>query len=100
MAGPTVKIAKLNDTDMRSRLRASMAYSSAMFVQSSPAELPTVEAGRESERKQLAFKKAKALAKALNTAIVEDLTRPSKRFETTPCTGALRSPAPSGSSPL
>jgi hypothetical protein len=30
-----------------------------------------VQVGRESERKQLAFKKAKALAKALNTAIVE-----------------------------
>lgn len=53
-------------------MRARMAYSSVMFVQKLPGpELPTAEAGRESERKQLAFEKAKALAKALNAAIVE-----------------------------
>jgi hypothetical protein len=72
MAGPAVKIAKLNDNRYEVSLESEHGLLKCYVRAKLPGpELPTAEAGRESERKQLAFKKAKALAKALNTAIVE-----------------------------
>jgi hypothetical protein len=72
MAVPTVKIAKLNDNRYEVSLESEhgllKCYVRAKLL---GPELPNGQVGRESERKQLAFKKAKALAKALNTAIVE-----------------------------
>jgi exosome complex RNA-binding protein Rrp42 (RNase PH superfamily) len=69
---PTWKIAKLND----SRYEVSLESDHGVVKCYVRAKLPGPEllghdAERESERKQLALKKATALAKALNAAIVK-----------------------------
>jgi len=76
MVASTLRISKLNDNRYEVSLEDDHG-SIKCFVR---AKLPGPElpkgAEREPERKQLALKRAKALAKALDTAIIETLRCP------------------------
>ncbi len=72
MAAPAMQIARLNDNRYEVSLQNDQGLVKCYVRAGLPGpELPGKDGAKESERKQLALKKAKALAKALDAAIVE-----------------------------
>ncbi|MGA8690371.1 MAG: hypothetical protein WB662_10820 [Methyloceanibacter sp.] len=77
MVASTLRIAKLNDNRYEVSLEDDHGSIKCFVRAKLPGpELPGKGAEREPERKQLALKRAKALAKALDTAIIETLRCP------------------------
>jgi hypothetical protein len=71
MASPAVKIAKLNDNRYEVSLESEHGLLKCYVRAKLPGpQLPEDDAAREAERKQLALKRAGALAKAFNAAII------------------------------
>ena len=76
MVAPTVKIAKLNDNRYEVSLEDDHGSIKCFVRGKLPGpELRGSEVERESERQQLALKRAKALAKALYGAVIKTEVR-------------------------